>query len=235
MQLFYNPALSEDGERFTFPEDESKHIAKVLRKKNGDKLHITNGKGDFFDALIEDAHPKKCTAKVVSKSTAFRKRHWYHLVVAPPKSIDRFELILEKATEIGVHEITPIICERSERKTVKKERSEKVVQAAMKQSLRAFLPKINSPVTFSDFLEQERSGLLFIAHCDKRGRVEFKRKIAPDHDITVLIGPEGDFTPDEIRDAEDKGFLSVSLGESRLRTETAALVATTTVNLVNNS
>lgn len=235
MQLFYNPALSEDGEHFTFPEDESKHIVKVLRKKNGDKLHITNGKGDFFDVLIDDAHPKKCTAKVISKSTAYRKRHRYHLAVAPPKSIDRFEWILEKATEIGVHEITPIICNRSERKTIKQERSEKVVQAAMKQSLRAFLPKFNPPTSFSDFLDQERNGLLFIAHCDERGRLDFKRKIAPDHDITVLIGPEGDFSPDEIRDAEDKGFLSVSLGESRLRTETAALVATTVVNSVNNS
>ncbi len=234
MQLFYNPDLDESASHFTFPEDESKHIIKVLRKKMDDILHITNGKGQTFEAKIIDANPKKCKAEVISNSKKHQKMHWFHLVVAPPKSNDRFEWFLEKATEIGVNEITPIICERSERKMVKYERSEKVVQSAMKQSLRSYLPQLNKAIPFKDFLEKEHKELLFIAHCVDDEKVDLKRRVAPDHDVTILIGPEGDFTANEIDAAEEKGFVSVSLGEARLRTETAAIVACTTVNMINN-
>ncbi len=141
MQFFYNPDLDPSITEFAFSEDESKHIVKVLRKKQDDVLHITNGKGHLFEAKIITAHPKKCEVQVISESKKHRRMHWFHLVIAPPKSTDRFEWFLEKATEIGVNEITPIICERSERKKVKHERSEKIVQSAMKQSLRTFLPK----------------------------------------------------------------------------------------------
>lgn len=235
MQLFYNPYLDKSVSQFTFPEEESKHIIKVLRKKTDDILHITNGKGQLFEAKIMDANPKRCKAQVISKANKHQGRYWFHLVVAPPKSNDRYEWILEKATEIGVNEITPIICERSERKTVKHERSEKVVQSAMKQSLRSYLPQLNEAIPFKDYLQQDKKGLLFIAHCADDERVDLKRRVAPDSDITVLIGPEGDFSDIEIKAAEDKGFLPVSLGEARLRTETAAIVACTTVNNINNS
>ncbi len=234
MQLFYNPNLDLSVSQFVFPEDESKHIVKVLRKKADDILHITNGKGQTFEAKIIDANSKKCKAQVISNAKKHQRMHWFHLVVAPPKSNDRYEWFLEKATEIGVNEITPIICERSERKTVKHERSEKVVQSAMKQSLRSFLPQLNEAIPFKDFLEKEHKGLLFIAHCTDDEKVDLKRRVAPDHDVTILIGPEGDFTDTEIKSAEDKGFLAVSLGEARLRTETAAIVACTTVNIINN-
>lgn len=235
MQLFYNPHLDQSVSQFTFPEDESKHIVKVMRKKEGDSLHITNGKGYLFEAEIISAEAKRCKASVVSSKKLHRKMHWFHLVVAPTKTNDRFEWFLEKATEIGVNEITPIFCERSERKSVKRERLEKVLQSAMKQSLRTYLPKLNEAIGYQEFLEKEHKGLLFIAHCEDDEKMDLRRRVAPDHDITILIGPEGDFSHEEIRLAYEKGFLPVSLGEARLRTETAAIVACTTVNLINNS
>ena len=234
MQLFYTPDLDKNAAQFTFPEDESKHIVKVLRKKQNDILHITNGRGLLFEARITGANPKKCSVQIISETKKYKKRHWFHLVVAPTKSNDRFEWFLEKATEIGVSEITPIICERSERKIVKYERLQKVVQAAMKQSLRSYLPKLNDAITLKEFLAQERTGLQFIAHCAEYGRVDLKRRIAPDHDITVLIGPEGDFSDTEVLAAKKRGFVAVSLGEARLRTETAAIVACTTVHIIND-
>lgn len=160
--------------------------------------------------------------------------YWFHLVVAPTKSNDRFEWFLEKATEIGVDEITPILCEHSERKIVKPERMEKVLQSAMKQSMQAYLPKLNPMVGYNEFMKQSREGLLFIAHCDEDEKLELKRRVAPDKDVTILIGPEGDFSRTEIESAYEKGYLPVSLGQNRLRTETAAIVACTTVNLINN-
>jgi 16S rRNA (uracil1498-N3)-methyltransferase len=234
MQFFYNPDLDPSVSEFAFPEDESKHIVKVLRKKEDDVLHITNGKGQLFEAKILSADAKKCRAEVISRSKKHRRMHWFHLVIAPPKSNDRYEWFLEKATEIGVNEITPIICERSERRTVKRERSEKIVQSAMKQSLRTYLPQLNEAISFDDFLEKEHNGLLFIAHCEDTDKVDLKRKVAPDHDLTVLIGPEGDFSKTEIRSAEEKGFQPVSLSRGRLRTETAAIVTCTVVNMINN-
>ncbi|MBC6997956.1 16S rRNA (uracil(1498)-N(3))-methyltransferase [Cytophaga sp. FL35] len=234
MQLFYHPQLDQSVNQFTFPEEESKHIVRVLRKKVGDQLMVTNGKGFLFTTEIISSESKRCKAQVLNAQKKHQKMHWFHMAVAPTKTNDRFEWFLEKATEIGINEITPIFCEHSERKTVKKERLEKVLLSAMKQSLRTYLPKLNDAVSYSDFLEKEQSGLLFIAHCEEDEKVELKRRVAPDKDITILIGPEGDFSMQEIKTAKAKGFLPVSLGDSRLRTETAALVACTTVNLINN-
>ena len=234
MQLFYNPRLDNSAAQFVFSPEESNHIVKVLRKKEGDILMITNGKGTFFEARIILADTKKCKAQITSTTKKHRQMYWFHLVVAPTKSNERFEWFLEKATEIGVDEITPIICDHSERKTVKQERMEKVLQSAMKQSMQAYLPKMNPIMTFKEFLEQEREGLLFIAHCDEDEKMELKRRVAPDKDVTILIGPEGDFSRPEIESAYKKGFLPVSLGKNRLRTETAAIVACTTINLINN-
>ncbi len=234
MQLFYNPRLDNSASQFVFDAVESSHIVKVLRKKEGDTLQITNGKGYLFESRIVDADVKKCKAEIISTTKKHRKMYWFHLVVAPTKNNDRFEWFLEKATEIGVNEITPIICERSERKIIKPERMEKVIQSAMKQSLQTYLPKLNKAVTFKEFIDQPREGLLFIAHCDDDEKMELKRRVAPDKDVTILIGPEGDFSRQEIQTAYENGFLPVSLGENRLRTETAAIVACTTVNMINN-
>ncbi len=234
-QLFYNSNLKENSERFSFSPEESKHIVKVLRKKVGDILLITNGSGLVFKARIIDTSHKKCEAAILSFEKKIEPMHHLHLVVAPTKNNDRFEWFLEKATEIGINEITPIICERSERKVIKLERMQKVIQSAMKQSLQAFLPKINEPIALNDYLAKEQEGLLFIAHCAEGEKLELKRRVAADKDITVLIGPEGDFTESEIKTALEAGFLPVSLGKNRLRTETAALVACTTVAIINNT
>ena len=234
MQLFYSPDIDTNTSAFTFSQEESNHIIRVLRKKTDDVLHITNGQGLIFEAKIKDAHPKKCSVQIISETKKHRKRHWLHVAVAPTKSNDRFEWFLEKATEIGIDEITPIICDRSERRTVKYDRLEKVVQSAMKQSLRAYLPHLNEAISLKQFLDQKQRGLLFIAHCGDQEKVDLKRRIAPDHDVTVLIGPEGDFSDAEITSAKEKGFLGASLGDARLRTETAAIVACMTINMVND-
>jgi len=234
MQLFYNPQLDQSASQFMFSEEESKHLIKVLRKKEGDLVHITNGKGYLFEAKIISADTKKCKAEVIDTNKIHQKMHWFHLVVAPTKMNDRFEWLLEKATEIGVNEITPIICNNSERKIVKIERMEKVILSAMKQSLQTYLPKLNAPISYKEFLTKTHKGLLFIAHCEEDEKLELKRRVAPDKDVTILIGPEGDFSQSEIKQAYESGFLPVSLGENRLRTETAAIVACTTVNMINN-
>lgn len=234
MQLFYNPSLDNSFKQFFFSPEESKHIAKVLRKKEGDILHITNGRGYLFDAEILIADPRKCKAQIVSEKKSVPKRYRLHLAVAPTKMNDRYEWFLEKATEIGVDEITPIICDHSERKVLKLERMERVLQSAMKQSLQTFLPQLNPAISHKQFMEQEANGLKFIAHCDEGEKMELKRRVAADKDVIVLIGPEGDFSKEEIQLALKKGFVPVSLGNNRLRTETAAIVTCSTVAIVNN-
>ncbi|MEP0214119.1 MAG: 16S rRNA (uracil(1498)-N(3))-methyltransferase [Cellulophaga sp.] len=234
MQLFYNSTLDNSISQFVFSPEESKHIVKVLRKVEGDELYITNGKGYLFTAKIMVADIKKCKAQITSKEKKHRPMHWMHIAVAPTKMNDRFEWFLEKATEIGVDEITPIICDHSERKVLKLERMEKVLQSAMKQSLQTYLPKLNTPVPFSEFVKKEHKDLLFIAHCEEEEKAELKRRVAADKDVTVLIGPEGDFSESEITQAYENGFVPVSLGKNRLRTETAAIVACTTVAMINN-
>jgi 16S rRNA (uracil1498-N3)-methyltransferase len=233
MQLFYNPSLDNSFKQFSFSSEESKHIIKVLRKKEGDILNITNGKGYLFEAEILEANPKKCKAQIVNTEKTIPRLHTLHLAVAPTKMNDRFEWFLEKATEIGVTEITPILCEHSERKVIKLERLEKVIQSAMKQSLQTYLPKLNPLTTYKDFLKKPSGDLTFIAHCEDEEKAELKRRLAADKDVVILIGPEGDFSSSEISLAYDKGFTPVSLGRNRLRTETAAIYACTVVAVIN--
>ncbi|TBW29249.1 16S rRNA (uracil(1498)-N(3))-methyltransferase [Gramella sp. KN1008] len=234
MQLFYNPKISEKDTQVVFQRDESKHIAKVLRKKEGDILNITNGEGLLFEAEIITSDIKQCVAKIISVDKQPPPPYYLHMIVAPTKMNDRFEWFLEKAMEIGVHEITPVICEHSERKVVKLNRFERVLQSAMKQSLHFRMPRLNEPVSFSDFVNSEVEGDKFIAHCeDEAEKAYLQKKLNPGTNVHILIGPEGDFTTTEIEMARDKGWVPVSLGDSRLRTETAAIVACHTVALVN--
>lgn len=235
MQLFYNPDITADAAEATFPKDESKHIVKVLRKKTGELLDITNGSGNFFKAEISAASPSKCTVKILEVTTEKSLPYHLHLAVAPTKLNDRFEWFLEKATEIGISEISPIICDHSERKVIKEERYERILQSAMKQSLKAFIPKLNPAVTFSEFITKQTkfTGDRFIAHCEETNRFSLKQKLQPKQDILILIGPEGDFSTSEIEKAIEAGYAPVMLGESRLRTETAAVVATHSVAFVN--
>ncbi len=235
MQLFYDPEIQPNDSHFTFSPEESKHIVKVLRKKKNDVLYITNGKGYWFDAKISVAEQKKCTVLISSVTQKAQRPYRLHMVVAPTKMNDRFEWFLEKATEIGVDEITPIICENSERKIVKQDRLEKVVQAAMKQSLQTYLPKVNDSIFFKEFMENPPKGSLFIAHCEEEEKSALKTLLISHKDITILIGPEGDFSHSEIMSALKNGFSPVSLGENRLRTETAALFACATVALIHGN
>lgn len=234
MNYFYHASLDNSVSQFSLDPEESRHIVKVLRRQAGDRLTVTNGRGYLYTAEILEANPKRCTARVLDAQKTPPPHFELHLAVAPPKRVERFQWFLEKATEIGVSRITPLICERSERQTLPMERLQRVVQEAMKQSLQTFLPVLEPPVRLGEYLEREHPVLRFIAHCEEEEKMDLKRRVAADKDAVVLIGPEGDFTPAEIRAAYERGFLPVSLGRNRLRTETAALVACATINLINN-
>ena len=233
MQLFYNPNIDETTESFSFDKEESKHIIKVLRKKDTDILYVTNGLGFLFETEIILASDNKCTVKILSVEKAEPSKFKLHMAVAPTKMNDRFEWFLEKATEIGIHEITPIICDRSERKVVNKERFDKIILTAMKQSNVLFLPKLNEAKTFKEFIKHENKGLQFIAHCEETDKKSLKSVLKPNENVTLLIGPEGDFSEKEIALALENKFVPVSLGNTRLITETAAIVACHSVVFVN--
>jgi 16S rRNA (uracil1498-N3)-methyltransferase len=233
MQLFYNPNITENDSTFSFDKDESRHIVKVLRKKVGDQLHITNGKGWLFKAELTLADIKHCTVSITSQSLQPKRNFSLHIAVAPTKMNDRYEWFLEKATEIGVEEITPIICDNSERKVVKLERFEKILQSAMKQSLHCYLPKLNPSVSFKAFINQEFKGQKFIAHCEDTDKKSLKSQLKTNTDCTILIGPEGDFSVKEIEMALAANYIPVTMGNTRLRTETAAVVACHSVSFSN--
>lgn len=233
MQLFYNPAINETTESFSFDKEESKHIIKVLRKKDSDILHVTNGLGLLFKTEITLASDNKCTVQIVSVEKTEAPKYKLHLAVAPTKMNDRYEWFLEKATEIGIHEITPIICDRSERKVINTDRFEKIILSAMKQCNQMFLPKLNPAITMKEFLKIKKTGTLLIAHCEETNKKTLKSILKPSTDYTILIGPEGDFSSKEIELALENNYIPVSLGKTRLRTETAAIAACHSVVFTN--
>lgn len=232
MQLFYSKSLDIESTSYTLPKDESKHVIRVLRKQPGDSIYLTNGKGYLFTAQIYDANPNKCKLSITSNTYQEPRDYKLHLAVAPTKLNDRFEWFLEKATEIGVTEITPLLCDHSERKVIKEERFLKILQSAMKQSLHYHLPILHPLTSFKDFVESTQSNT-FIAHCEDDKKSLLKNELSPATDYTILIGPEGDFSITEIQLALEKGITPVSLGNSRLRTETAAIVAAHSVAFIN--
>lgn len=233
MQLFFKPEIDQYATGFFFNREESKHIVKVMRKQSGDKLFVTNGQGYIFETEITLGSDTKCTVAIIKATKAAAPKYHLHLAVAPTKMTDRYEWFLEKATEFGISEITPLICDRSERKIIKIDRLEKIVQSAMKQSLQSYLPILNEAVAFSEFVSEERQGLKAIAHCEENKKLPFKDAIKNQTRITILIGPEGDFSEKEIALALKNNYLAVSLGDTRLRTETAAIAACHTVALMN--
>jgi len=231
MNVFYIPE-THVGSYVSLPEEESKHCIKVLRLKQGETLSLIDGKGGFYTAIISEISSKKCEVEIIEHTQNFGKLAYnLHIAIAPTKNNDRLEWFVEKATEIGISEITPIITSRSERKIIKTERLEKVMVAAAKQSLKAYFPKINQAQTLKLFLQNVNSQAKFIAHCAESKRTRFKDALQTSSDLCVLIGPEGDFTSEEIVSAEKAGFNAISLGNSRLRTETAGIVACHTVAL----
>ena len=228
MQLFY---IQNPESEIILSAEESKHATKVLRKKEGDVLNFTDGKGYFYKAKITVADTRKCRLEIIS-SEQKEKQHNYHLhiAIAPTKNMDRFEWFLEKATEIGIDEITPIICHHSERKAIKTERCNRILLSAMKQSLKFHLPKLNEAISLNDFIKQDFEGTKYIAHCEEGNKTELKEN-KKEKRILILIGPEGDFSPTEIEMVLQYQFKAVSLGTSRLRTETAGIIAAHTINI----
>jgi 16S rRNA (uracil1498-N3)-methyltransferase len=234
MQLFYNSNLKSNTQQVTFDKTESRHIVRVLRKKEGDTIFITNGTGALFTSKIITANDKKCLVKIIDIKEYTKPYNYYlHIAIAPTKLNDRFEWFLEKATEIGIDEITPIICEHSERKVVKQERLEKIIYAAAKQSLKYHFPKLNEATTFNQFIDSKPGGQLFIAHCEETSKKALKYALKPQLKTTILIGPEGDFSTKEIQQSLEHNFIPVSLGKSRLRTETAGIVAVHSAAFLN--
>ena len=234
MQLFYNPSIDKNTNEITFDKIESRHVVKVLRKKEGDHIYLTNGKGDLFHCKISVANDKKCLINVIDIEHKKQQRKYYlHLAIAPTKNNDRLEWFLEKATEIGIDEITPIICDNSERKFIKPERLKKIIISAMKQSLKFYLPKLNEVVTLSEFLKQNQTQGKYIAHCVENEKQLMKDVLQPEESSTILIGPEGDFSYSEIEKSLQIGYTPITLGKARLRTETAALVSVMNVSFIN--
>ncbi|PTX62780.1 16S rRNA (uracil1498-N3)-methyltransferase [Kordia periserrulae] len=234
MQLFYTPEITTETTTYTFSKEESKHIVRVLRKRVDDVLQVTNGKGHIFSAKITLADQKNCRVVIISHEFQQPKNYQLHLAVAPTKMNDRFEWFLEKATEIGIDTITPILCERSERKVIKTERFEKIIQSATKQSLTAYFPELRPLTPFSEFIEKHTDEQLFIAHCEEHDKKSLKKALHANKSVTILIGPEGDFSPEEIALALENKYIPVTLGDTRLRTETAAIVACHSVAFLNH-
>jgi 16S rRNA (uracil1498-N3)-methyltransferase len=234
MQLFYDKSIQKNDKQFTFDKAESKHVIRVLRKKENDILYLTNGNGFLFTSKISVANDKRCLVEIIKEE--FKQNIFsynLHIAIAPTKNNQRLEWFLEKATEIGISEITPLICNHSERKIVKIERFEKVLTSAMKQSNQLYLPKINESISFNNFLKREQEGDLFIAHCEETDKKTLKSQLKKNRKVTILIGPEGDFSLGEIELALQNNYIPVSLGDSRLRTETAGIVAAHSVAFIN--
>ena len=231
MNLFYTPNIESN---FELPSEEAAHCVKVLRLAEGDKITLTDGKGYFYNASISFISNKKCIVSIDGKEK--QEKLWsghLHLAMAPTKNMDRVEWFAEKATEIGFDELTFLNCRYSERKVIKSERVEKILVSAIKQSLKATKPILNEMIDFNKFVKKDFSGKKFIAHCNEGEKQIFKDIIKPGEDALVLIGPEGDFSQQEVDLAIENGFIPISLGKSRLRTETAALVACHIMNLTN--
>lgn len=231
MHTFYTPDIRTKAE---LPEEEAAHCLRVLRLTVGDEVLLTDGKGGFYKALIDGIAGKRCRVKVIE--TIAQEPLWtghLHLAMAPTKNIDRTEWFVEKATEIGFDELTFLNCRFSERKVVKNERIEKIVISAVKQSLKARKPLVNGMVDFAKFVCKDFPGQKFIAHCYEGEKPLLRNVLNPEAGAVVLVGPEGDFSPEEVKLAESFGFQPVSLGKSRLRTETAALVSVHLMNLAH--
>lgn len=235
MHLFYTPDINPSDTIYVLSEEESKHSVRVLRLQPQDNIQLIDGKGNYFEAEITDAHPKRTQLRVLSVQSEYGKRnHYLHMAVAPTKNIERLEWFLEKATEIGIDEISLLICQRSERREAKTDRLNKIITSAIKQSVKAYHPQLNEPLLFSKFISRPFEGQKFIAHClPGEDKLTLQQQANPHNRYLILIGPEGDFTEAEINEALQNGYKPITLGNSRLRTETAALAACMEINLLN--
>ena len=233
MQIFYAPDI--EGTSYTLDENESKHCIRVLRMAKGTGVNLIDGKGNLFDGIITIPDPKRCTIGITGMHPDFEKRKYgLHIAISPLKNQDRFEWFVEKSVEIGIDQITPLICRNTEKPGIKTERINYLIISAMKQSLKAKRTVLTEPALFSDFLKLDFRGSRMIAHCnDSFKRTKISDIYSREENATILIGPEGDFDKDEIRTALEKDFHSVHLGPSRLRTETAGIAACHSVYFIN--
>lgn len=222
MRLFYDPTIDSTKNQHILSEDESKHICKVLRMSVQDDVAILDGKGSLYETKIIDANPKKCVVEIIVRKFEEKPKEEIHIAIAPTKMMDRLEWFLEKATEIGVTEITLLLCSNSERKQIKEDRLEKILVSAMKQSKRMYLPKLNPLLDFNSFIQKHPNGLL--AHCYENEKNTLKN-VFEKTNCPILIGPEGDFSQLEVDKALKIGYKTITLGHNRLRTETAGLYA----------
>lgn len=238
MNIFYTPDIS--GTLYTLNEEESKHCIRVMRMRIGEEIYLVDGMGGFYTGKIANDSPKACEIEIVETKKSFEKRNYFlHLAVAPTKNTDRMEWLIEKAVEIGIDEFTPIICEHSERKHINIDRLERIAISAMKQSVKAYKPIINEAIALKKIVENSNTPYKLIAHCIDDENELMKKDIVHDkytagQPVTILIGPEGDFSKVEVKLAIDKGFEGITLGNSRLRTETAGLVACHTIAFLNS-
>ena len=233
MRLFYNKDLLEDDSRLIIEREESRHMVRVLRKKVGDTIYVTNGKGVLFTTKIDVINKNNTELKIINSKKESKSKFHINIAVAPTKNNDRIEWFIEKSTEIGINTISTILCEKSERKKIKMDRLEKITISAMKQSLQLHKPIIEELVSFEEFTRNCKSDNKFIAHCKESEKLFLNNCKIKAKTITVLIGPEGGFSDNEIGLAEKHGFISVSLGNNRLRTETAAIAATQILSAYN--
>lgn len=232
MIQFFAQDIQESNQ---LPEVESQHCIKVLRMKQGDKIFVTDGKGYRYSCTIIDPNPKHVYLNINSKE--FIPNHWNEqitIAIAPTKNMDRMEWFAEKSTEIGINAIIPIKCSHSERKELKIERINKILVSATKQSLKTTIPQLSEMIKFAEFVKQPFDGQKFIAYCDESiEKKNFIKEYIASNNVLILIGPEGDFTPEEVSLAIENGFIPVTFGNSRLRTETAALFAVAAIQTIN--
>ncbi|MFV0468113.1 MAG: 16S rRNA (uracil(1498)-N(3))-methyltransferase [Dysgonomonas sp.] len=229
--IFFAPDILTNHE---LPEDEAKHCVRVLRKSIGDEILIADGKGTFYEAELMTDNAKHCLVQIVKSLPTPKAWNFnLHIAFAPTKNMDRIEWFAEKATEIGIDRLTPLLCHHSERRDIKLARIEKILVSAMKQSQKATLPQLDEMIRFDEFLKQKFTGRKFIAHCYDQEKHLLNNIYEKGEDALILIGPEGDFSEAEVAAAMKKGFEPISLGNSRLRTETAALVACHTIQVLN--
>lgn len=239
MYLFYTPQIvgmaDEIGKTYSLDEEESGHCVRVLRYTRGDEILLTNGQGMTYTAVITNPHPKHCEFEVrTAEKQSKHHSNYIHIAIAPTKNVERIEWFVEKCTEIGVDEITPLLCRFSERKQLRIDRLQKIILSAAKQSLTPYLPKLNEMTDCTEFIRRTEEETRFIAHCYKEDKRDLRNEIKPGKSVVVMIGPEGDFSEQEIAEALQHNFVPVSLGDSRLRTETAGIVACHICNLFSN-
>ena len=231
MLTCFAPDLTPAAATYQLSEDESKHAVRVLRLNEGDAIDLLDGRGGLYTATVADANPKRCQLRITHHETVPPRPYFTHVAVAPTKNLDRMEWFVEKAVEIGVERISFLRCARSERRELKLERLEKIAISALKQSRQAWLPQLDELTDYAAFLREAVPETTFIAHLEAGERTALTQVVGAGPGCCVLIGPEGDFTPEEISLALNRGIRPVTLGASRLRTETAALAAVFTVHL----